>query len=167
MFEGVFWYTCSTRRTRHSRYNSLFSFKTAAVVPHGPFFSLFFFLFSLHRRTHHGHHITRPPPHPPVALPCSQSQNKLNRKLLRHIVRKVLSGVSIILQAVHVRFELPAGGLDGATPAKVSAGVGGGGACDAVGVMLPSLTVSAFWTVYGVSQASRMMLLRLGGFHGR
>ncbi|CAM9350679.1 unnamed protein product [Scytosiphon promiscuus] len=70
-----------------------------------------------------------------------QSQNKLNRKLLRHIVRKVLAGVSIILQAVHVRFELPAGGLDGATPVKASGGVGGGGACDAVGVMLPSLTV--------------------------
>lgn len=71
----------------------------------------------------------------------SQSQNKLNRKLLRHIVRKVLSGVSIILQAVHIRFELPAGGLDGAAPVKNSAGVGGGGACDAVGLMLPSLTV--------------------------
>eukprot|EP00903_Cladosiphon_okamuranus_P020548 g18860.t1 len=70
-----------------------------------------------------------------------QSQNKLNRKLLRHIVRKVLSGVTIVMQTVHVRFELPAGGLDGAEPVKASMGVGGGGACDAVGVMLPSLTV--------------------------
>ena len=57
-------------------------------------------------------------------------------------MRKVLSGVTIVIQAAHVRFELPAGGLDGAAPVKTSAGVGGGGACDAVGVMLPSLTVS-------------------------
>lgn len=71
-----------------------------------------------------------------------RGQNKLNRKLLRHIMRKLLAGLSIILQTVHVRFELPAGG-EGAsgTPVKASSGVGGGGACDAVGVMLPSVTV--------------------------
>lgn len=72
---------------------------------------------------------------------CRQAQNKLNRKLLRHIVRKVLAGVSVNLQTVHVRFELPAGGVDAGTPVKASAGVGGGGACDAVGVMLPTLAV--------------------------
>lgn len=41
-----------------------------------------------------------------------------------------------------MRFELPAGGNAPGTPVKPSAGVGGGGACDAVGIMIPSVVVS-------------------------
>ena len=98
------------------------------------------------------HSIMKSPP--PPSLPSnaspfypvghtSQGQNKLNRKLLRHIMRKLLAGVSIILQTVHVRFEMPAGrtAAGARTPVKASSGVGGGGACDAVGIMLPNVTV--------------------------
>lgn len=47
-----------------------------------------------------------------------------------------------MLWQVHVRFELPAGGNAPGVPVKPSAGVGGGGACDAVGIMIPSVVVS-------------------------
>lgn len=52
-----------------------------------------------------------------------------------------------------MRFELPAGG-EGAsgTPVKASSGVGGGGACDAVGVMLPSVTVRPVFLLRGFPQ---------------